>query len=52
MTLTARDEEFSAFVATSRSGLIRSACLLTAGWRGPGQQPLPADDRAAQPVQR
>lgn len=28
---SARDEEFSAFVRTSRAGLLRSACLLTAG---------------------
>jgi RNA polymerase sigma-70 factor (sigma-E family) len=26
-----RDEEFSAFVQTKRTGLVRSACLLTAG---------------------
>ena len=31
MTLTSRDEEFSAFVRTRRSELLRSACLLTAG---------------------
>ena len=31
MALSARDEEFSAFVRTSRAGLLRSACLLTAG---------------------
>jgi RNA polymerase sigma-70 factor (sigma-E family) len=31
MTLTSRDEEFSAFVRARRSELLRSACLLTAG---------------------
>lgn len=31
MALSTRDEEFSAFVRNSRSGLVRSACLLTAG---------------------
>ena len=31
MTELARDEEFSAFVLASRPGLLRSACLLTAG---------------------
>ena len=31
MALSTRDEEFSAFVRTSRAGLLRSACLLTAG---------------------
>lgn len=31
MTLSTSDEEFSAFVRTSRAGLLRSACLLTAG---------------------
>lgn len=31
MALSARDDEFSAFVRTSRAGLLRSACLLTAG---------------------
>src|SRR5690349_11578551 len=31
MPRSSRDEEFSAFVQTRRSGLVRSACLLTAG---------------------
>jgi RNA polymerase sigma-70 factor (sigma-E family) len=31
MTITSRDEEFSAFVRARRSELLRSACLLTAG---------------------
>jgi len=31
MPRTSRDEEFSAFVKTRRTGLVRSACLLTAG---------------------
>jgi RNA polymerase sigma-70 factor (sigma-E family) len=31
MASSTRDEEFSAFVRTSRPGLLRSACLLTAG---------------------
>jgi RNA polymerase sigma-70 factor (sigma-E family) len=31
MTRSSRDEEFSAFVQTRRTGLVRSACLLTAG---------------------
>ena len=31
MPRSSRDEEFSAFVQTRRTGLVRSACLLTAG---------------------
>jgi hypothetical protein len=31
MASSTRDEEFSAFVRSSRPGLLRSACLLTAG---------------------
>ena len=31
MPPSSRDEEFSAFVQTRRTGLVRSACLLTAG---------------------
>jgi RNA polymerase sigma-70 factor (sigma-E family) len=31
LSTSTRDEEFSAFVQTSRAGLLRSACLLTAG---------------------
>ena len=31
MPRSTRDEEFSAFVQTRRTGLVRSACLLTAG---------------------
>lgn len=31
MPRSTRDEEFSAFVQTKRTGLVRSACLLTAG---------------------
>jgi RNA polymerase sigma-70 factor (sigma-E family) len=31
MPRSTRDEEFSAFVRTRRTGLVRSACLLTAG---------------------
>jgi hypothetical protein len=31
MPRSPRDEEFSAFVQTRRTGLVRSACLLTAG---------------------
>ena len=31
MPRSSRDEEFSAFVQTRRIGLVRSACLLTAG---------------------
>jgi RNA polymerase sigma-70 factor (sigma-E family) len=31
MPPSTRDEEFSAFVQTRRTGLVRSACLLTAG---------------------
>ena len=33
MTITSRDEEFSAFVRARRSDLLRSAYLLTAGDR-------------------
>jgi DNA-directed RNA polymerase specialized sigma24 family protein len=31
MSRSSRDEEFSAFVQARRTGLVRSACLLTAG---------------------
>ena len=31
MPRSSRDEEFSAFVQTRRTGLVRSACLLTVG---------------------
>jgi DNA-directed RNA polymerase specialized sigma24 family protein len=31
MPRSSRDEEFSAFVQARRTGLVRSACLLTAG---------------------
>ena len=31
MPRSSRDEEFSAFVLARRTGLVRSACLLTAG---------------------
>jgi hypothetical protein len=31
MPRSSRDEEFSAFVRSRRTGLVRSACLLTAG---------------------
>jgi hypothetical protein len=44
MPRSSRDEEFSAFVQTKRTGLVRSACLLTAGdrqVRRAGQHPGP-----------